>query len=86
MDLGGTARPGARATWSCLGPGGPLSYFLSSGCFSRKNIYARKILDQFEFWKIRETSKYTKQGFPVLQIYNQNKGNRWKIPINQYKT
>jgi hypothetical protein len=35
-----------------LGPGGPLSYFLSSGCFSCKNIHARKILDQVEFQKV----------------------------------
>jgi hypothetical protein len=26
----------------------------------------------------------TKQGFPILQTYNQNKGDRWKIPINHY--
>jgi hypothetical protein len=26
-----------------------------------------------------------KKGFPVLQSYNQNKGDRWKIPINQCK-
>jgi hypothetical protein len=30
--------------------------------------------------------KYTKQGFPVLQSYNQNKGDRWKIPINHCKS
>jgi hypothetical protein len=30
--------------------------------------------------------KYTKPGFPVVQSYNQNKGDRWKIPIKHYKT
>jgi hypothetical protein len=46
----------------------------------------KKIPGQFEFRKVHETSKYTKQGFPVMQSYNQNKGDPWKIPINLYKT
>jgi hypothetical protein len=81
MGLGGTTMGGARATWSCLGLGGPLSCFF----FSYENINARKILSQFEFQKVPETSKYTKHVFPILQSYNQNKRDRWKIPINQCK-
>jgi hypothetical protein len=59
---------GPRGGW---GGGWTLSY-----------INAPKISGQCEFGKVPETPKYTKQGFPVLQSYNQNKGDRWKIPIN----
>jgi hypothetical protein len=31
-------------------------------------------------------SKYTKEVFPVLRSYNQNKGDWCKIPINKFKT
>jgi hypothetical protein len=41
---------------------------------------------QFEFGKVPETLKIHKTGFSVLKSYNQNKGDRWKIPINQCKT
>jgi hypothetical protein len=57
---GGMAWLGAHTTWSHLELGGPILYFLSSGCFSCKNIYARKILEQFEFLKVPEMSKNTK--------------------------
>jgi hypothetical protein len=58
--MGGAAWPRAHATYAVLGSGGPLAYFLSSGCFSCKNIQATKILGQFEFKKVLETLKYTK--------------------------
>jgi hypothetical protein len=86
MSMGGTARPRARTLCAHLGPGGPLLYFFFSSYFSCKNINAKKSLGQFEFRKVSETSKYTKQVFPILQSYNQNKGDIWKIPINQRKT
>jgi hypothetical protein len=44
------------------------------------NINAWKISGQIEFRKVFETSKYTKQGFLVLLIYNQNKGVDGKSP------
>jgi hypothetical protein len=55
--------------WKAHGPNGtgwhgerwvPHHHFFIPGCFLCKNIHARKILDQFEFWKVPETSKYTK--------------------------
>jgi hypothetical protein len=46
----------------------------------------KKFPGQFDFGKVPETSKYTKHGFPIWQSYNQNKGDRWKIPINQCKS
>jgi hypothetical protein len=79
------ARGGAHMTYSCLCPGGPLSCVFFSYCFSGKNRNARKSLGQFEIQKVLETSKYTKQVFPVLQSYNQNKRDRYKIPTNQEK-
>jgi hypothetical protein len=56
------------------------------GASRGKNINAQKISGQFESGKVPKLSKYAKQGFPVVQSYNQNKGDRWKIPINHYKT
>jgi hypothetical protein len=85
--MGGVASPRAHATCAhYLDPGGPLPFFCFSSCFSCKNINSRKSLDQFEFQKVHETSKYAKQVFPVMLSYNQNKGDRWKIPINKHKT
>jgi hypothetical protein len=37
-------------------------------------------MSQFEFGKVPKTKKYTKQGFPVLPSYNQNKGIDGKSP------
>jgi hypothetical protein len=72
--MGGAARDGPRATYALLGPGGPLVFFLSLGCFLCKNIHAIQIFGQFEFRKVLKRQKYTKQVFPVLQGYNQNNG------------
>jgi hypothetical protein len=80
MDIGGTARPRAHATWSRLGLGDPLSCFFILSCFLCKNIKARKSLGQFEFRKVPKTSKYTKQVFPGLQSYNKNRGIDGKSP------
>jgi hypothetical protein len=44
----------------------PLSFFFISFFFSDKNMNAKKSLDQFDFWKVLETSKYTKQVFPIM--------------------
>jgi hypothetical protein len=84
--MGGLAKPRAHATYALLGPGGPLVYFFLPGSFLFKNIHAQRILNQFEVRKVPKMSRYAKQGFTVLQSYNQNKGYRWKIPINQCKT
>jgi hypothetical protein len=83
-NLGGTPGQGPRphglvwASW--------LPLLTSCALEGSRDINARKIPGQIKFGKILETSKYTKQGFPILQSYNQNKGDRWKIPINQCKT
>jgi hypothetical protein len=63
-----------------LGLGGPLSYFFSSGCFSCKNIHARKILYQFEFRKVPETSKYKKQVFLFCRVITKIRGIDEKSP------
>jgi hypothetical protein len=68
-----------------FGPRG-LPDFLCPRRFSWYNINAQKISCQIDFGKVPKSSKYTKQGFPVPQSYNQNKGDQWKIPINQCKT
>jgi hypothetical protein len=63
------------------------SYTSSSQVASNVKIFMpEKRLGQFEFQKVHEMSKYTKQVFPVMLSYNQNKGDRWKIPINKHKT
>jgi hypothetical protein len=41
-SYGGAARDGSRATYACLGPGGPLQYFFISGFFLCKKFHARK--------------------------------------------
>jgi hypothetical protein len=62
------------------------SYSYSHALSPGKNNNARKILALFEFQKVLKTQKYTKEDFPVLQSYKLNKGDRWKIPVNQCKT
>jgi hypothetical protein len=45
-----------------------------------------KILGPFEFRKVPESKKYTKQSFFVLQSYNLNKGDLLENPPNNYNS
>jgi hypothetical protein len=71
---------GADTTCALLGSGGPLVCFFLPGCFSCKNIYAQKILDQFEFPKIPEMSKYAKLGFLFCRVITKIRGIDGKSP------
>jgi hypothetical protein len=79
--MGGVASPRAHATCAhYLDPGGPLPFFCFSSCFSCKNINSRKSLDQFEFQKVHETSKFAKHVFPVLRVITKIRGVDRKSP------
>jgi hypothetical protein len=63
-----------------LGPGGPLQLFFISGYFLCKNIYSRKILDQFELRKVPETSTYIQKGFLFFRVITKIRGIDGKSP------
>ena len=81
--------------WHTQGVGAPPLVFPSSWLRLRgfkaefrhilENINPRKIPGQFESRSLK-LKKYTKQGFPVLQSYNQNKGDPLENPQKHLNT
>jgi hypothetical protein len=51
------------------------------GASRRKILTSEKSQVNFSLGRSLKRKNYAKQGFPVLQSYNQNKGDRWKLPI-----
>jgi hypothetical protein len=94
MDDSGGSRPKRGwVAWPGWGTTPPVPIWppgLVSLTSSPPGSYHGKILtpekSQVNLSPGRSMKRNAKQGFPVLQSYNQNKGGRWKIPIKHYKT
>jgi hypothetical protein len=94
-DIRGSRYKRARVVRPRLGPAPPVIVWalLALSCASSSHaLYPRKIITPkkscscLSFKRSLKLENTEKNEFPVLQSYKSNKGDRWKIPVNQHKT